>query len=92
MCVFVRVSVCVYMCVCVRVRVGVRVRVCTCGNACTTVSSSALIPVAIFNNFRTVKLREKHTECHERDGNISEKLSLSLSKRRSHRNIHERHF
>ncbi len=37
----------------------VRSGIITCGRAWTTVSSSALIPVAIFNSFSTVREREK---------------------------------
>jgi len=35
---------------------------CTCGKACITVSSRALIPVAIFKSFSTVG--QKHREIH----------------------------
>lgn len=40
----------------------VRSGIITCGRAWTTVSSSALIPVAIFNSFSTVRESEKERE------------------------------
>ncbi len=55
----------------------VRSGVITCGRAWTTVSSSALIPVAIFNSFSTVRESEKERE-RERE-RVTENSTRQLS-------------